>query len=188
VCLAKVAAQFAGRLPSGSSPARFEVIGAIRQSGEFDRNSASPTGNGDVDMPNARFGRGVRGNLTALTGNRRTGDDRYLGMTCRSSNCASTARARGSRTVSTQRRTSSRNTSPAPPVRGKPTVTPTAQGTRTPSAICPWTPLHSALQRHKVTLGGKEKNGPLAREFAASGALSQVMAGGGRCWVRTNEG
>jgi hypothetical protein len=64
VCLAKVLARFAGRLLSGSSPARFDVIGVMRQPDECDRDSASATGNGDV--PNARFGLRVRGNLAAF--------------------------------------------------------------------------------------------------------------------------
>jgi hypothetical protein len=82
---------------------------------------------------------------------------------------------------STQRLTSSRNTRPvrSVAVRGKPTVTLTALAARTPSAICPWTPQHSALQRYKVTHGGQRRNGPHSREFPASGPFSQVVAGVG---------
>ena len=39
VCVARVAARFAGRLHAGSSRARFDVIGVMRHSGEFDRSS-----------------------------------------------------------------------------------------------------------------------------------------------------
>jgi hypothetical protein len=45
-------------------------------------------------------------------------------------------------------------------VRAKPTVPRTAPTPRTPSAICPWTPPHSALQRYKVTHTGTEKKRP----------------------------
>ena len=79
---------------------------------------------------------------------------------------------------STQRRMSSRN-APADHVRGrpwKPAVQRTAPTTRTPSAICPWPPQHSALQRDKVTHGGTEKNGPHSRGCAATGPFSQVVA------------
>jgi hypothetical protein len=51
---------------------------------------------------------------------------------------------------------------PSVAVRGKATVTPTARQLRTPSAMCPWTPRHSGLQRDKVTHGRTEKNGPPA--------------------------
>jgi hypothetical protein len=45
-------------------------------------------------------------------------------------------------------------------VRGKPTVHTDRPGGRTPSAICPWTPRHSALQRYKVAHDGTEKKRP----------------------------
>jgi hypothetical protein len=54
VCPAKVAAQFAGRLRAGSSPARFDVTGAIRQPGEFDRSSGVSQGNGHADLDDSR--------------------------------------------------------------------------------------------------------------------------------------
>ena len=68
---------------------------------------------------------------------------------------------------------------PSVAVRGKPTVHTDRPGGRSPSAICPWTPRHSGPQRYKVTHDGTEKNGPLVREFAASGPFSQVVAGVG---------
>ena len=64
-------------------------------------------------------------------------------------------------------------------VRGKPTVHTDRPGGRTPSAICPWTPRHKDLQRDEVTHDGTEETTPLAREFAASGPFSQVVAGVG---------
>jgi hypothetical protein len=56
-------------------------------------------------------------------------------------------------------------------------ATHTAHWPRFPSAMRPWTPQHNALQRYKVTRHGTEKNAPVAREFAAIGAFSQVAAG-----------
>jgi hypothetical protein len=69
--------------------------------------------------------------------------------------------------------------SPSVAVRGKPRVSPTVLASRIPSAICPWTPRHSAPQRYKVTHHGTQKNGPHSREFAASGPFSQAVAGVG---------
>jgi hypothetical protein len=57
--------------------------------------------------------------------------------------------------------------------------TPTVKQPRRPSAICPWTPRHADIQRHKMTHAGTERKRPLAREFAASGAFPQVVAGVG---------
>ncbi len=64
-------------------------------------------------------------------------------------------------------------------------ATHTAPWPRFPSAMRPWMPQHSGLQRPRVTHAGTEQKRPLAREFAASGAFSQVVAGVG---VRTNAG
>jgi hypothetical protein len=84
---------------------------------------------------------------------------------------------------STQQRTSSRNTTPARPVRGRPWKTDGAhrplRPPLRPSAICPWTPQHAALQRYEMTHHGAEENGPHSREFPASGPFSQSVAGVG---------
>jgi hypothetical protein len=59
-----------------------------------------------------------------------------------------------------------------PSVRGRPWKTggyTDRPAARALSAMRPWMPQHSAQQRDKVTHHGTEKNGPLAREFAASG-------------------
>ena len=53
-----------------------------------------------------------------------------------------------------------RDGGPSVAVRGKPAVTPTVPAARTPSAMRPWTPRHSALQRYKVTHHGTEKKRP----------------------------
>ena len=45
-------------------------------------------------------------------------------------------------------------------VRAKPTVPRTAPWPRFPSAMRPWAPQHSALQRYKVTHAGTEKKRP----------------------------
>src|ERR1035437_2301024 len=58
-------------------------------------------------------------------------------------------------------------------------TTPTVLVARNPSAMRPWTPQYDGLQRDKVTHAGTEQNGPPAREFAASGPFSQVVAGVG---------
>ena len=68
---------------------------------------------------------------------------------------------------STQRRMSSRNTRPTRPVRGKPTVHTDRPGGRTPSAICPWTPRHSGLQRYTVTHDGTEKKRPASTRISS---------------------
>jgi hypothetical protein len=68
---------------------------------------------------------------------------------------------------------------PSVAVRAKPTVPHTAPRPRFPSAMRPWTPQHSALQRDKVTHAGTEKNGPRSREFPAHGLFPQVVAGVG---------
>jgi 8-oxo-dGTP pyrophosphatase MutT (NUDIX family) len=65
------------------------------------------------------------------------------------------ARLSGSRQAGTRGR---RGLSVA--VRGKPTVRTDRPGGRTPSAICPWTPRHSDLQRYKVTHDGTEEKRP----------------------------
>jgi len=70
-------------------------------------------------------------------------------------------------------------------VRGKPAVTPTARPPWTPSAIRPWTPRHDCLQRDKMTHDGTEKKRPASARIRS---YRGVSAGGGRCWVRTNEG
>src|SRR4051812_13930207 len=65
------------------------------------------------------------------------------------------------------------------PVRGRPCKADgprTARRARFPSAMRPWTPQHDGPQRDKVTHHGRT-NAPLAREFAASGAFSLVVAG-----------
>ena len=86
----------------------------------------------------------------------------------------------------------------ARPVRGRPwnrrRCTPTATTVHTdrrncahrpslqhgrPSAMRPWTAQYADLHRYKVTHAGTEKNGPPAREFAASGPFPQVVAGVG---------
>ena len=101
-------------------------------------------------------------------------------------------------TVTEGRRASSRDTPPARPVRGRPwkrrRCTPTVVTVHTdrrncanrpslrhgrPSAMRPWTAQQHGLRRDKVTHAGTEKNAPPAREFAASGPFSQVVAGGG---------
>ena len=64
---------------------------------------------------------------------------------------------------------------PSVAVRAKPTVPHTAPRPRFPSAMRPWTPQHSALQRDKVTHDRTKENGPPAREFAASGPFSQMV-------------
>jgi hypothetical protein len=51
----------------------------------------------------------------------------------------------------------------------KPTVTPTARQARTPSAICPWAPRHSALQRCKVTHHGTRKTARIAENSQLAG-------------------
>jgi hypothetical protein len=65
---------------------------------------------------------------------------------------------------STQRLTSSRNTRPARPVRGRPRKADGVHTGRpsgwTPSAICPWTPRRRDLQRYKRTHDGTEKKRP----------------------------
>ena len=61
----------------------------------------------------------------------------------------------------------------------QPTVRTDRPRAQIPSAMRPWTPRHSGLQRHKVTHGGTEKNGPPATRIAASGPFSQVVAGVG---------
>src|ERR1035437_5308852 len=53
-------------------------------------------------------------------------------------------------------------------------TTPTVLVARNPSAMRPWTPQYDGLQRDKVTHAGTEQNGPLAREFAASGPFALV--------------
>jgi hypothetical protein len=91
----------------------------------------------------------------------------------------------------TRQRASSRNTPPAPPVRpsvavrGKPAVTPTVPAARTPSAMRPWMPQHSAQQRDKVTHHAIEKKRPANARIRSERA---VFPGCGRCWVRTNVG
>jgi hypothetical protein len=72
-----------------------------------------------------------------------------------------------------------RQRGPSVAVRGKPTVTPTTRRAPTPSAIRPWTPRHGGPQRYKVTHDGTQQNGPPAREFAAEGPFTQVVAGNG---------
>jgi hypothetical protein len=84
------------------------------------------------------------------------------------------ARLSGARQARTHRQRG-----PSVAVRGKPAVTPTARQARTPSAIRPWTTQHDGLQRDKMTHHGIEKNGPPARDFAASKPFSQGVAGGG---------
>ena len=64
-------------------------------------------------------------------------------------------------------------------VRAKPTVPRTVPRLRFSSAMRPWTPQHRGLQRDTLTHGGTNENGPPAREFAASGAFSQRVAGVG---------
>ena len=49
---------------------------------------------------------------------------------------------------------------PSVAVRGKPAVTPTVPAARTPSAMRPWMPQHSAQPRDKVTHHGIEKKRP----------------------------
>jgi hypothetical protein len=65
----------------------------------------------------------------------------------------------------------------------QPTVHTDRSRAQIPSAMRPWTPRHSGLQRHKVTHAGTEKNGPPAARIRSQRA---VFADGGRCWVRTN--
>jgi hypothetical protein len=65
------------------------------------------------------------------------------------------------------------------PVRGRPCKadgSPHRSQALISSAIRPWTPQHSALQRYKVTHAGQSRNGPPSREFPASGPFSQVVA------------
>jgi hypothetical protein len=69
--------------------------------------------------------------------------------------------------------------SPSVPSVENPAVTPTVLPARNPSAIRPWIPQHRGPQRDKVAHDGTEKKRPLAREFAASGAFSQRVAGVG---------
>jgi len=60
-------------------------------------------------------------------------------------------------------RTSSPNTPPARPVRGrpcKPTVSPTVLAARIPSAIRPWTPPHAGPQRYKMAHHETKKKRP----------------------------
>ena len=78
-----------------------------------------------------------------ITGSRQAG---YTGMHARLSG-ARQAGTRGQR-------------GPSVAVRGKPTVHTDRPGGPTPSAICPWTPRHSGLQRYKVTHDGTEKKRP----------------------------
>jgi hypothetical protein len=99
---------------------------------------------------------------------------------------------------STRRRASSLDTPPARPVRSGPwkrrRCAPTvvtahtdrrscpdrpAQSHGRPSAIRPWTAQHNGLQRDRMTHLGTKENASPAREFAASGAFSQVVAGVG---------
>jgi len=74
------------------------------------------------------------------------------------------ARLSGTRQAATRRRRGrpwlSVESGPSVAVRGKSTVSPTVLCGRTPSAICPWTPQHAALQRPKVTHPGTEKKRP----------------------------
>ena len=58
-------------------------------------------------------------------------------------------------------------------------ATHTAAWPLSPSAICPWMPQHSGLRRYEMTHSGTKQNGTHSRESAASGPLSQVVAGGG---------
>jgi hypothetical protein len=51
-----------------------------------------------------------------------------------------------------------RAAAPSVAVRGKPTVPRTAPTPRTPSAIRPWTPRHSALQRYKAIQGDTRRD------------------------------
>lgn len=54
------------------------------------------------------------------------------------------------------------------PVRGRPWKADgphTAPTPRTPSAICPWTPQHSALQRYKMTRRRIQKKRPASARF-----------------------
>jgi hypothetical protein len=68
-----------------------------------------------------------------------------------------------------------RQPGPSVAVREKPTVTPTARPARTPSAICPWTPLHSALQRYKVTHDGtRRKTARIAENSQLAGRFPRV--------------
>lgn len=48
-----------------------------------------------------------------------------------------------------------------------------------PSAMRPWTAQHDGPQRNKLAHNWPTENAPPAREFAASGAFSQVVAGVG---------
>jgi hypothetical protein len=66
-----------------------------------------------------------------------------------------------------------------------PTVRTDRSRVQNPSVMRPWTPRHSGLQRHKMTHGGTEKNGPPATRIRSQRAVS---AGSGKCWVRTNVG
>jgi hypothetical protein len=68
---------------------------------------------------------------------------------------------------------------PSVAVRAKPTVPRTAPRPRFPSAMRPWTPQHDGQRRYEVTHNGASETARLAREFAASGAFSQVVAGVG---------
>ena len=83
---------------------------------------------------------------------------------------------------STQRRTSSRNTPPARPVRGRPWK---ADGVHRPSwrlDAVRYMSVNAAthdLQRYPVIHGVTRRNGPPGRVSAASGPFSQVVAGVG---------
>jgi hypothetical protein len=56
---------------------------------------------------------------------------------------------------------------PSVAVRGKPTVHTGRPGGWTPSAICPWTPRHSGLQRYKMTHDGTEKKRPASTRISS---------------------
>jgi hypothetical protein len=56
---------------------------------------------------------------------------------------------------------------PSVAVRGKPTVCTDRPGGRTPSAICPWTPRHSGLQRYKMTRDGTGKKRPASTRISS---------------------
>jgi hypothetical protein len=102
-------------------------------------------------------------------------------------------RARGAApAVSQRRRPASPNGCALPsPGHGKPSrcqeraVARTAGSARTLSAIRPQLPLQDALRRHLMKQPGARRRRPATPHICSARAVS---AGGGRCWVRTNEG